>query len=136
MIIGYNEKWKQKLHFWKKVNQMFTTIPFLKIIKMLKYKAEEHGIKVELIPEEYTSKCSFQDNEKPEFHRIYAGRRIQRGLFKSAQGYVINADVNAAFNILIKSDPKAVPKRTVNGVGGYVMYPLRSSIENLTKVMY
>ena len=44
---------------------------------------------------------------------------------------MINADVNAAYNILIKSDPKALPKRSVNGVGGYVMYPQRVSIELL-----
>ncbi|MCE7742169.1 MAG: hypothetical protein GOP50_06890 [Candidatus Heimdallarchaeota archaeon] len=25
----------------------------------------------------------------------------------------------------VPSDPKTVPKRTVNGVGGYVMYPRR-----------
>ncbi|MHA1202533.1 MAG: hypothetical protein ACTSQ4_08430, partial [Candidatus Heimdallarchaeaceae archaeon] len=59
------------------------------------------------------------------------GRRLTRRLFRSAQGHLINADVNAAYNILIKSDPKALPKRMVNGVGGYVMYPLRVSIELL-----
>ncbi len=131
VIIGYNKKWKQGVHFWKKVTQMFVTIPFLRIIKILKYKAAERGIKVELIPEKYTSKCSFLDNEFPQFHPKYAGRRVKRGLFKSAQGHLINADVNAAYNILVKSDPKAVPKRTANGVGGYVMYPLRVSIEHL-----
>ncbi|MCG3254438.1 MAG: transposase, partial [Candidatus Heimdallarchaeota archaeon] len=47
----------------------------------------------------------------------------------SAQGHLINADVNAAYNILIKSDPKALPKRRANGVGGYVMYPRRVSVD-------
>ena len=133
VIIGYNELWKQRVHFWKKVNQMFVTIPFLKIIHQLKYKAAEQGIKVETIPEEYTSKCSFLDNEFPQFHAKYAGRRITRGLFQSAQGHKINADVNAAYNILVKSDPKALPKRRVNGVGGYVMYPHRVSIDHLNE---
>ncbi|MCE7742400.1 MAG: transposase, partial [Candidatus Heimdallarchaeota archaeon] len=59
----------------------------------------------------------------------YAGKRVKRGLFKSAQGYLINADVNAAYNILTKSDPQALPKRSVGGVGGYVMYPLRVSYQ-------
>ncbi|MCE7738172.1 MAG: IS200/IS605 family element transposase accessory protein TnpB [Candidatus Heimdallarchaeota archaeon] len=131
VVIGYNQKWKQGVHFWKKVTQMFVTIPFMRIINMLKYKAAERGINVELIPEEYTSKCSFLDNEFPQSRPKYAGKRVSRGLFRSAQGYLINADVNAAYNILIKSDPKAVPKRTANGVGGYVMYPLRVSIEQL-----
>ena len=131
VIIGYNEKWKQRVHFWKKITQMFVSIPYVRIINMLKYKAAERGIKVELIPEKYTSKCSFLDNEFPEFRTTYAGRRVTRGLFKSAQGFLINADVNAAYNILVKSDPKALPKSRVNGVGGYVMYPRRVSIENL-----
>jgi len=131
VIIGYNAKWKQRVHFWKKVTQMFVSIPYMRIINILKYKAAERGIRVELIPEQYTSKSSFLDNEFPQFHSTYAGKRVHRGLFKSAQGHLINADVNAAYNILVKSDPKAFPKRRVNGVGGYVMYPLRVSIEHL-----
>ena len=132
IMIGYNKMWKQKLHFQKKTTQLFVSLPFMKIINMLKYKAEEKGIKVELIPESYTSKCSFLDNEFPQERQKYVGRRITRGLFQSAQGFLINADVNAAFNILLKSDPKALPQRNVNGVGGYVMYPLRVSIEDLS----
>jgi putative transposase len=131
VIVGDNKKWKQGVQFWKKITQMFVTIPFLRIINILKYKGAERGIKVEMIPEEYTSKCSFLDNEFPQARKKYAGRRVTRGLFKSAQGHLINADVNAAYNILLKSDPKALPKRRVNGVGGYVMYPLRVSIELL-----
>jgi IS605 OrfB family transposase len=134
VVIGYNELWKQGVHFWKKTTQMFVTIPFLKIIDMLKYKGAERGIKVETIPEQYTSKSSFLDNEFPKNRKKYKGKRIHRGLFRSAQGHLINADVNAAYNILIKSDPKALPKRRVNGVGGYVMYPLRVSIECLRPI--
>ena len=133
VVIGYNELWKQGVHFWKKTTQMFVTLPFLQIIEMLKYKGAEQGITVETIPEQYTSKCSFLDNEFPQHHTKYAGKRVTRGLFRSAHGHLINADVNAAYNILVKSDPKAVPQRTANGVGGYVMYPLRVSIEHLPR---
>ena len=129
VIIGYNEKWKQNVHFWKKITQIFVSIPFMKLINQLKYKAAEHGIKIELIPEQYTSKSSFLDNEFPKKRIKYVGRRTERGLFRSAQGHLINADVNAAYNILVKSDPKALPKRSVNGVGGYVMYPRRVSVD-------
>ena len=131
VVIGYNEKWKQRLHFCKKTTQMFVTIPFQRIINILKYKSAERGILVETIPEEFTSKCSFLDNEFPQHYSIYVGKRIKRGLFRSSHGHLINADINAAYNILVKSDPKAIPIRTVNGVGGYVMYPLRVSIEHL-----
>jgi putative transposase len=62
-------------------------------------------MEVETVDENYTSKCSFLENERIQQHTVYAGRRVHRGLFKSAQGQQINADVNAAYNILVKSDP-------------------------------
>ena len=108
---------------------MFVIIPFDKIIHSLKYKAEEQGIVVETIEEEYTSKCSFLDNEYPKKRNQYKGKRVKRGIFQSATGVLINADVNAAYNILIKSEPQALPPRSVGGVGGYVIYPLRLSFE-------
>jgi putative transposase len=73
----------------------------------------------------------FPDNESIRQHTVYTGRRVHRGLFKSAQGQQINADVNAAYNILVKSDPQALLKRSVGGVGGYVMYPFRVSYTTL-----
>jgi len=126
IIIGYNPKWKQQLSLRKKVTQLFVSIPFYQLISLLRYKAAEKGIIVELIDESYTSKCSFLDNE-PISHHSYIGKRVKRGLFCSAQGVFINSDVNAAYNILLKSDPQALPSRSVGGVGGYVIYPLRVS---------
>ncbi|MHA1401193.1 MAG: zinc ribbon domain-containing protein, partial [Candidatus Heimdallarchaeaceae archaeon] len=102
-------------------------IPYDRFIKLLKYKAAEHGIVVDRIEEHYTSKCSFLDNEPLGKHPYYLGKRIHRGLFRSSHGLLINADINAAYNILIKSDPQSLPLRSVGGVGGYVIYPLRWS---------
>ncbi len=127
IYIGYNPLWKQQLRLRKKTTQLFVIIPFEKLIKILKYKAEEKGIKFEPIEESYTSKCSFLDNEFPKKHVKYRGKRVHRGLFRSATGLLINADVNAAYNILLKGDPQALSKRSVGGVGGYVVYPLRVS---------
>ncbi|MCE7741468.1 MAG: IS200/IS605 family element transposase accessory protein TnpB [Candidatus Heimdallarchaeota archaeon] len=129
VVIGYNPQWKQQVNLGKKVTQMFVTIPFLRIINQLKYKCEEQGIHIVLIPEDYTSKSSFLDNESSQKRAKYAGKRSSRGLFTSALGHRINADVNAAYNILVKSDPKALPSRKVNGVGGYVMYPRRVCVD-------
>ena len=114
VIIGYNPKWKQRVNLGKKVTQMFVTIPLLKIINQPKYKAEEYGIVVETIPEEYTSKSSFLDNEFPKKRPKYVGKRSPRGMFTSAQGHKLNSDVNAAYNILIKSDPNALPPRSAD----------------------
>ncbi|MHA1621747.1 MAG: RNA-guided endonuclease InsQ/TnpB family protein [Candidatus Heimdallarchaeaceae archaeon] len=127
VYIGYNSLWKQQLRLRKKTTQLFVIVPFDKLIKLLKYKAEEKGIKVEPIEESYTSKCSFLDNEFPQKQTKYKGKRVHRGLFRSATSILINADVNAAYNILLKGDPQALPKRSVGGVGGYVVYPLRVS---------
>ncbi|MBY9001986.1 MAG: transposase [Candidatus Heimdallarchaeota archaeon] len=108
IYIGYNPLWKQQLRLRKKTTQLFVIIPFHHLVKLLKYKAAEEGITVELVDESYTSKCSFLDNETVGKHPTYKGRRIKRGLFLSAQGQLINADVNAAYNILLKSDPHSI----------------------------
>ncbi|MFW9853366.1 MAG: IS200/IS605 family accessory protein TnpB-related protein, partial [Candidatus Thorarchaeota archaeon] len=129
IVIGYNPKWKQQMRLMRKTTQLFVIIPFHQLIKLLTYKATEKGIIVELVEESYTSKCSFLDNEEIKKHQHYQGKRIGRGLFRSASGVLINADVNAAFNILLKSDPQALPPRSVVGVGGYVMYPHRVSFQ-------
>lgn len=74
----------------------------------------------------------FFDNEFPKEREMHTGQRTTRELFKSAHGYLINADMNTAYNILVKSEPKALPKRSVNCIEGYdVMYPPEVSIENL-----
>lgn len=44
---------------------------------MLSYKATEVGINVELIPDAYTSTCSFLDNKFPQKRNKYAGKRVQ-----------------------------------------------------------
>ena len=45
------------------------------------------------------------DGEKVCKHEVYLGNRIKRGLFESSSGFLINSDVNAAFNILTKVVP-------------------------------
>jgi len=49
---------KDGIDLGNKNNQHFVSIPFRKIIDMLKYKLEEYGIEVEEISEEFTSKTS------------------------------------------------------------------------------
>ena len=132
VVIGYNPKWKHQLRLRKKTTQLFVSVPFHHFINLLTYKAAEQGIKVELIDESHTSKCSFLDNEEIKKQHNYLGKRVSRGLFRSAKGIIINSDVNAAYNILLKSDLQAFPKRNVGGVGGYVMYPLRVSFQAMT----
>lgn len=102
LVIGYNKGWKQDIKIGKRNNQNFVQIPFQRLINMLIYKCNEQGISVVLQEESYTSKCSFLDNESIRKHDKYSGRRIKRGLFKTKNGDLINADLNGSLNILKK----------------------------------
>ena len=104
LIIGKNDNWKQETNIGKRNNQNFVEIPYSRFIIMLKYKCELEGINVVITEENYTSKCSFLDNEKicKHVNNEYAGKRIKRGLFRTATGKFINADLNGSLNILRK----------------------------------
>ena len=102
LVVGYNEEWKQNISIGKVNNQSFTSIPFYTFVNQLEYKCKLEGINVILTEESYTSKCSFLDNEPLEKQDSYLGKRIKRGLFRSAKNKLINADLNGALNILKK----------------------------------
>ena len=107
VVVGHNKEWKQDINIGKVNNQNFVQIPYNQFIHMITYKAELQGIKVIQREESYTSKCSFMDNETICKHETYMGKRIKRGLFRSAMGRLINADLNGALNILKKEVPDA-----------------------------
>ena len=67
---------------------------------MIQYKAALAGIEVKVVAETYTSGTSYLDGEEPEKSFYDKKRRIHRGLFKSSSGMCINADVNAAYQIM------------------------------------
>lgn len=105
IVIGNNKNWKQSSSLGKVTNQAFVSIPYQKLIDKICYKAELCGIQVILTEESYTSGTSFLDNELPEKIYYNKKRRVKRGLFVSNNGIKINADVNAAFQIMKKSIP-------------------------------
>ena len=107
VVVGHNKEWKQDINIGKVNNQKFVQIPHNQFIQMITYKSELQGIKAIQREESYTSKCSFMDNETICKHETYIGKRIKRGLFMSATGRVINADLNGALNILKKEVPNA-----------------------------
>ena len=113
VVVGYNKEWKQGINIGRVNNQNFVCIPYYKLLNMLTYKCELHGISLTVTEESYTSKCSFLDSEPLCKHDSYCGRRIHRGLFKSSSGKLINADVNGALNILRKV------------IGNYIYDPIK-----------
>ena len=108
IIIGWNEGHKVGSEMGKINNQNFVPIPTGRLIARLKQLASEYGIVVTVTEEAYTSKASFLDGdslhkfgEKPKDWKP-SGRRIERGLYKTASGLLINADANGAANIVRK----------------------------------
>jgi len=120
LVVGYNEGWKQDINIGKINNQKFVYIPYYILKRKLESKCQEYGVDFILKEESYTSKCSFLDNEEIEKHDSYLGKRIHRGLFKSSNGTLINADVNGAANILRKVFPNAF----ANGILDVRLHPI------------
>ena len=102
LILGYNINWKQNLNIGKKNNFNFHYIPYKKLINFLFYKGEQNGIQIKETEESYTSKCDAFALEEIKKHDSYTGKRIKRGLFRSKDGTLLNADVNGAINIMRK----------------------------------
>ncbi|MEO0596337.1 MAG: zinc ribbon domain-containing protein, partial [Chloroflexota bacterium] len=115
------EGWKQSVNMGKRNTQQFVQLPHAQFIEMLTYKAEEEGIQVILTEESYTSKCSFLDQEALQKQIAYAGKRVKRGLFRAKDGRTINADVNAAANII----RKVIPNAFADGIEAVVVSPVR-----------
>ena len=100
IVIGANKGWKQKVNLGNRTNQNFVAIPYKTLIDMIRYKAALKGIEVKVVEEGYTSGTSYLDGEFPEAASYDRKRRIKRGLFKSNSGTCINADVNAAYQMM------------------------------------
>jgi IS605 OrfB family transposase len=132
LVIGHNDNWKQQVNLGRRNNQNFVSIPYYILIRDLDYKGEEIGIKVIEQEEAHTSKCSFLDGESIEHHEKYAGKRIKRGIFRSAKGIMINADVQGALNIIKKAIPKAFSKENADEIEGVGLHPLRCIIGGIT----
>lgn len=112
VIIGNNSGWKNGINLGKRNNQNFVNIPYTKFINQLTYKCQMLGITVITREESYTSKASFLDydeipNYKDETKPKFSGKRIKRGLYRSATR-IINADVNGAYNIMAKENPNYI----------------------------
>ena len=124
IVIGNNKGWKQSVSLGRQINQSFVTIPHQKLIDKIRYKAELHGIRVIITEESYTSGTSFLDGELPTKGVYDKKRRIHRGVFRSNRGVLINADVNAGYQIM----KKVFPNEFSDGIEGAVFHPVRVNI--------
>ena len=110
IVYGKNVNFKKEINLGRVNNQNFVNIPFNQIIERIRYKALLAGINFMTVEESYTSKTSFLDEEKlhsyksdkaPKKYQFW-GTRFTRSLFRSKDGYIIHADINASFNIIRK----------------------------------
>ena len=109
LVVGSNTDFQRHSNMGKKNNQVFVNIPYGDLIKKLKALCKRCGIDFLKQEESYTSKASFLDNDElPTYVKgsnvkhLFSGKRISRGQYKSAQGIILNADVNGAYNIMRK----------------------------------
>ena len=111
VVVGCNEQFKQSMNLGRRVNQQFTQISFGALREQLKNLCGRYGMEYVEQEESYTSKASFLDGDEmpvfnpyqPGIEHKFSGRRVSRGLYRSGDGTLINADVNGAYNILRKS---------------------------------
>ena len=109
IVLGINKGMKQHSNMGKSNNQSFVSLPISRLTFMITYKAQRAGIVVIEQEESYTSKADFLSNDvipiygKEKGEVSFSGSRIKRGLYKSATGIIINADINGAANIMRKA---------------------------------
>jgi putative transposase len=108
VVVGWNDGIKDGANMGKKSNQQFVQMPLAKIKTRLEQLSLVYGFKVVQTEEANTSAASFLDGdslpvhgEKPDGWKA-SGRRTKRGLYKTAQRFFVNADLNGAANILNK----------------------------------
>ena len=137
LVIGKNELWKQESRMGKRNNQNFACIPHARFVEMLQYKCELVGIKVVLTEESFTSKSSFFDNDpiptygKGDSSQVkFSGKRIKRGLYRSANGTILNSDVHGALNII----RKVFPTTFSQGIVGVAVRPIRVTPDKVKKL--
>jgi putative transposase len=133
VVFGWNKGQRQEINLGSKTNQKFVQIPTARLKDRISQLCEQYEIQFVETEESYTSKASFLDLDqlptfgaKPEGWKE-SGKRVKRGLYRSADGFRINADCNGAANIL----RKVAAKLSVNldGVSrGALIAPLRMKL--------
>ena len=123
LIVGYNADFKRNSSIGKVNNQNFVQIPLGDLRQQLEFLCWKYGIKYVEQEESYTSKSSFLDKDAlPEykaeqpFTGKFSGSRIYRGLYKSKNGTIINADVNGSANIMRKCKQNLDYEKLCNGL--------------------
>jgi len=125
VVVGDVIKSLDHINLGKRTNQNFVNLSLGQFVEKLGYKLGSHGIELVVTNESYTSRASFKDGDKmPKRYNpnakstyVFNGKRIKRGLYKSSDGTLLNADVNGAYNILRKTNSNFSFTELVSVVG-------------------
>lgn len=123
IVCGYNPDFKRNIDLGSKTNQNFTQISFGSLREQLRNLCERYEMQYLEQEESYTSKASFLDldtipvyNADNPYTGTFSGKRIKRGLYRTLDNRLVNADVNGAANILRKSKQNFDFERLSRGV--------------------
>ena len=109
VVFGWNKGQRQEINLGTKTNQKFVQIPTGRLKDRISQLCRQHGLRFVETEESYTSKASFLDSdllptfgEKPEGWQE-SGKRVKRGLYRSADGTKINGAANILRKVAVKS---------------------------------
>jgi putative transposase len=95
---------KKGINLGKKINQEFVSIPFRKLIELIKYKAKELGMEVKEVDEVYSSKTSplvdIFKVRRTKNTKLCLGERKSNIFRDLISGKIFHADLVGALNIL------------------------------------
>ncbi len=118
IVIGKMKDIKQEINLGKVNNQNFVGIPYEKFKKKLEAKCEYYGIGYKEVDESYTSQTCGRCGVVRKSNRKYRGLYVCKNC-----GYVVNADINGAMNILGKVAGESVVRQIASS--GRVNRPVR-----------
>jgi len=108
IVFGWGQGIKQSVNLGKKTNQKFVQIPTARLKERLAQLTQRYGMNFVENEEANTSAASFLDHdtlpkhgEKPADWKA-SGKRVKRGLYRTALNWYINSDSNGSANILRK----------------------------------
>ena len=107
VVFGWNTGIKQKAKLGKGT-QNFVQMPLARLKERVSQLCELHGVQFHEQEESYTSKSSHLDGDTPPVYGskptgwTASGTRTRRGLYRTARGLRVNADLNGAANIILK----------------------------------
>lgn len=126
VVFGLSRNFTKKVNLSKTLNRQASYVPYRRICEMMEAWCQKNGIAFVIQEESFTSQASFFDGDRipaygEKFQYAFSGKRIDQDLYITKNGKAVHADVNAALNILRKS--QAVPIRI-------------AGIEDLSKPIY